>query len=128
MVTTGSAKESSLEETSPAVSVTTRKNKRLPRKHFFSILCHFSAWLFHNPPSSYKDSPFFNLDEKLFMPQYTIKNETLKNTEIIKQVPGQTKQVVKEAQEKDEVTKRYLPQKALRPGPVMPNDVNCWVR
>ena len=47
------------------------------------------------------------------MPQYTIKNETLKNTEIIKQVPGQTKQVVKEAQEKDEVTKRYLPQKAL---------------
>lgn len=62
------------------------------------------------------------------MPQYTIKNETLKNTEIIKQVPGQTKEVVKEAQEEDEVTKRYLPQKALRPGPVMPNDVNCWVR
>lgn len=62
------------------------------------------------------------------MPQYTIKNETLKNTEIIGQVPVQTIEVVKEAQEKDEVTMHYLPQKALQLGPVMPNDVNCWVR
>lgn len=57
-----------------------------------------------------------------------IENETLKNTEIIEQVPGQTIEVVKEAQEKDELTMHYLPQKALRPRPVMPNDVNCWVR
>ena len=80
VVTRGSAKDSSLKETSPAVNVTTRKNKRLPRKHFFSILCHFPAWSFHNLPSSYKDSPFFNLHEKLFMARYMIKTDTLKNT------------------------------------------------
>lgn len=43
------------------------------------------------------------------MLQYTIKNDTLKNTEIIEQVPSQTKQIVQEAQEKDEVTMHYLP-------------------
>ena len=51
------------------------ERQRLPCKHFFAVFRHFSSWSFDNLLGPYKDSPFFTLDEELFMPEYASARE-----------------------------------------------------
>ena len=58
------------------IQVTTRlswnyhdwERHRLPCKHFFAAFLHVVVWTFDKLPDAYKDSPFFTLDEELFIP------------------------------------------------------------
>ena len=93
------------------------ERQRLPCKHFFAVFRHFSSWSFDNLPGPYKDSPFFTLDEELFVPGYTSARENLE------QEPSESKELVIEAQVEDQtkqaeegtVTIQDLPRKAKRP-------------
>ena len=93
------------------------ERQRLPCKHFFAVFRHFSSWSFDNLPGPYKDSPFFTLDEELFVPGYTSARENLE------QEPSESKELVIEAQVEDQtkqaeegtVTIHDLPRKAKRP-------------
>ena len=53
------------------------ERQRLPCKHFFAVFRHFSSWSFDNLLGPYKDSPFFTLDEELFMPEYASARENI---------------------------------------------------
>jgi len=93
------------------------ERQRLPCKHFFAVFRHFSSWSFDNLPGPYKDSPFFTLDEELFVPGHTSTREN------IEQEPSESKELVIEAQVEDQtnqaeegtVTIQDLPRKAKRP-------------
>ena len=94
------------------------ERQRLPCKHFFAVFRHFSSWSFDNLPGPYKDSPFFTLDEELFVSGYASAREN------IEQEPSESKELVIEAQVEDQtnqaeegtVTIQDLPRKAKRPG------------
>ena len=86
---------------------------RLPCKHFFAVFTHVPLWSFDKLPSAFKDSPFFTLDEELFM------SEGIEETsESFEQVPSQCQagETVPEVVGclKEEVTLNDLPRKAPR--------------